>query len=82
MPPLRRGITYWPLREIVRTLPDLRGLVGDDDAEIVCGAVGLGDASAPAEESFRALRKLVEAIAQDAPLVLTFEDVHWGEPAF
>jgi class 3 adenylate cyclase len=68
--PYGDGITFWPLREIVRTLPDLRGLVGD------------GDASAPAEESFRALRKLVEAIAQDAPLVLTFEDVHWGEPAF
>ena len=80
--PYGDGITFWPLREIVRTLPDLRGLVGDDDAEIVCGAVGLGDASTPAEESFRALRKLIEAIAQDAPLVLTFEDVHWGEPAF
>jgi tetratricopeptide (TPR) repeat protein len=32
------------------------------------------------EETFLAFRKLFEALAQERPLVLVLEDVHWGEP--
>ena len=29
---------------------------------------------------FWAVRSLVEALARETPLVVVFEDVHWGEP--
>src|SRR5215218_6539928 len=80
--PYGDGTTFWPLRDIVRKLPDLEAIVGVKDAQVVSGAVGLSDATAEADETFRALRKLVEAVADDAPLVLIFEDVHWGQSGF
>jgi tetratricopeptide (TPR) repeat protein len=36
--------------------------------------------AAAGEETFWAVRKLVEALARERPLVLVFEDVHWAEP--
>ena len=43
-------------------------------------AIGAGTGGAVKEEIFWAVRKLVEALARETPLVLVFEDVHWGEP--
>jgi class 3 adenylate cyclase/tetratricopeptide (TPR) repeat protein len=80
--PYGDGTTFWPLRDIVRKLPDLEAIVGIADAQVVSGAVGLGDATAGADDTFRALRKLVEAVAHDEPLVLIIEDVHWGQASF
>ena len=51
-------------------------------AERVAEAIGLADESVPAEESFWALRRLFEAVARTHPLVLVFDDLHWGEPMF
>jgi class 3 adenylate cyclase/tetratricopeptide (TPR) repeat protein len=34
------------------------------------------------EETFWAVRKLLEALARDAPVVVVFDDIHWGEPTF
>ena len=81
--PYGDGITFWPLREIIRKLPDVEALVGPVDAAVIAAAVGLDDdASGATEDTFGALRRLVEAIAREQPLVLVFEDVHWGEPTF
>jgi class 3 adenylate cyclase/tetratricopeptide (TPR) repeat protein len=80
--PYGDGITFWPLRDIVRTLPDLEEIIGAEDAQVVAGAVGFGEATAGADDTFRALRKLVEAVAHDEPAVLMFEDVHWGQASF
>jgi tetratricopeptide (TPR) repeat protein len=44
------------------------------------GLVGLSDETAPAEETFWAVRKLFEAAAAARPLIVGFEDVHWAEP--
>ena len=82
------GITYWPVREIVAQATggrNVRELLGDDPdtdaiAERLDSAVGTGTSGAVGEEVFWAVRKLTEALAQDRPLVLVFEDVHWGEP--
>ena len=41
--------------------------------------------SAPAastEETFWAVRRVLEALAQERPLVLVLDDVHWGQPTF
>ena len=85
------AITYHPLIEIVRQLagedPDegitkLMGAGGDSElvARRMRGLVGLSDETAPAEETFWAVRKLFEAAAAERPLIVVFEDVHWAEP--
>jgi class 3 adenylate cyclase/tetratricopeptide (TPR) repeat protein len=82
------GITYWPLREIVPQatgVRPVRALLGDDpDAQAIAerleSAVGSGTTGAVGEEVFWAVRKLAEALARERPLVLVFEDIHWGEP--
>src|SRR4051794_11950997 len=53
-------------------------LVADRVAELI-GAAG---APVAAEEAFWAVRKLLEALAAPRPLVVVFDDVHWGEPTF
>jgi predicted ATPase/DNA-binding SARP family transcriptional activator/class 3 adenylate cyclase len=52
-------------------------------AERVAAVLGVGDpvACAP-EETFWAVRKLLEALASHRPLIVVFDDVHWAEPTF
>ena len=38
--------------------------------------------SAPTEEIFPAVRKLLESLAQQQPLLVLIEDLHWAEAAF
>jgi class 3 adenylate cyclase/predicted ATPase len=84
------GITYRPLADIVRGLgggPPREGirkvLEGAEHAELVSerilGALGLGEPSGR-EETFWAVRRLLETAARELPLVAVFEDVHWAEP--
>jgi class 3 adenylate cyclase/tetratricopeptide (TPR) repeat protein len=73
------GITYWPLAEIVSELrrrPETAALV----AERVAAAVGLADVPSSTEETFYAVRKLLETLAESRPLVVVLDDVHWAEP--
>ena len=67
--PYGEGITFWPLVEI---LQQVRGTLADE---------GLLDAAAP-EQIFRDVRKLLESLARERPLVLMLEDIHWAEPTF
>lgn len=63
------GTTLWPLAEMIGEFaPEAEGELG----------IGLGEVDT--EETFRAVRKLFEALARTRPLVLVFEDVHWAEP--
>jgi class 3 adenylate cyclase/tetratricopeptide (TPR) repeat protein len=74
------GITYWPVVEILKqleTLPEdeavrrpLAALLGEEDAR-----------TSPPETAW-AVRKTLEAAALDGPLVVVFDDMHWGEPTF
>jgi class 3 adenylate cyclase/tetratricopeptide (TPR) repeat protein len=61
------GITFWPLEEIVRNLPERPAGVPDPER---AGTI---------EETFFAYRKLFEALAQERPLTLVLEDIHWAE---
>ena len=83
------GITYWPVVEAVLPLlgPDREATVAqlelDEEATSILRALlGEIDASFSPEEAARAVRKLFEAQAARRPLVVVFEDVHWGEPTF
>ncbi len=72
------GITYWPVVEVVL---QLRG----DEREVAAPiAALLGEAASPSspEETAWAVRKLFEARAAETPLVIVFDDIHWGEATF
>ncbi len=61
-------------------------LEGVDDAEHVARrvgeVVGIVEQTSGAEETFLAIRTFVEALARRRPLVLVFDDIHWGESTF
>jgi class 3 adenylate cyclase/tetratricopeptide (TPR) repeat protein len=92
-----RGITFWPVLEMTKQaagiLEDdspevaterLRALVGGDE-EItarVASAVGLSGAPFSLDDLFWGVRKLIEHLAAERPVVVVVEDVHWAEASF
>ena len=89
------GITFWPLRELVRqaaggnvSLEGIRALLdGTPEAGVVAErlhrALGPGDQGrSDAAEIFWAARRFLEALARSQPLLAVFEDLHWAEPTF
>jgi class 3 adenylate cyclase/tetratricopeptide (TPR) repeat protein len=87
--PYGEGITYWPVVSMVRQLldPD-RGcaaaaeLMAEDATVAAAVKVVLGEqvaVTSPAEIAW-AVRKLFEASAGRAPLVVVVDDLQWGEP--
>jgi predicted ATPase/class 3 adenylate cyclase len=61
-------------------------VTGDAEAELIterlAAATGLSDRQAANEEIFWAVRKLLERIAQQRPVVVAFDDLQWAEPTF
>jgi len=57
---------------------------GTDDADLiqdrVAAAIGLDEGGSELRETFWAVRRVLEAVAGDRPLVLLVEDIHWAEP--
>jgi class 3 adenylate cyclase len=90
--PYGEGITYWPLAEIVHQVAShdpaaIAELVGGDEdagliADRIAGAVGHAEAEGRSEEIAWAVRKLLEALARERPVVVVLDDVHWAEPTF
>src|SRR5215472_11405148 len=89
------GITFWPLREVVRQAgggddsPErIKALLADEPdaagvAEQLHRALGPGNQGrAAAAEIFWAARRFLEACARHQPLLVVFEDLHWAEPTF
>jgi class 3 adenylate cyclase/DNA-binding SARP family transcriptional activator len=64
-PPYGEGVTFLPLRELLRH-------AGREEREL----------GATSHEIFANARAVVEELAQEAPVVAVFEDVHWAEPTF
>ena len=81
------GITFLPLADALDDLTsqigDLREVLGSEpDAEMVTDtarALASGTSSA-VDGAFPSVRRLFEAAARDAPLVVVVEDIHWAEP--
>jgi class 3 adenylate cyclase/tetratricopeptide (TPR) repeat protein len=91
--PYGEGITYWPLRDLVReaagelTLERIEDLLaGEEDAgrvaTRVAGAVGIGEGAGAAEETMWAVRRLLEHLARKRPLIVGFDDLQWAESKF
>ncbi len=83
------GTTYRALADIVRGLGGddprrriERLMCGDEPAVAgILGAIGLSDAPVHAEETAWALRRVLERLARERPLVVAVEDIHWAQPA-
>jgi class 3 adenylate cyclase/tetratricopeptide (TPR) repeat protein len=91
--PYGKGITYWPLRDLVRraagevSREGIEGLLeGDPDAGKVAGriagAIGIAGSKSAPEETMWAVRRLLEHLARAEPLVIAFDDLQWAEPTF
>jgi class 3 adenylate cyclase/tetratricopeptide (TPR) repeat protein len=62
------GITFWPLQEILRGLPERPPETPDPEQ------------AQSTEEIFWAYRKLFQELSRERPLLLVLEDIHWAEP--
>jgi hypothetical protein len=65
------------IRAVVPDGPEA-ALLADGLAELL----GLSEGRVGMEETFWAVRRLIEHAAAATPLVLVLDDVHWAEPAF
>ncbi len=91
-PPYGEGITYLPLIEILEEaggadLASLRALAADDESlDLVVAGVasvlGLSDSELRTEEVFWAVRRLLEILARERPVIVAIDDIHWAEPTF
>jgi len=67
--------------------PKILGLLeSTEDASLVgerlAALLGLSGVTPGIQETFWAVRKLFEELAGKRPLVVVFDDIHWGEPTF
>lgn len=91
------GITFWPLMGAVRQAAGivedddvalarqrLSAVVNgrEDVAARIASAIGLSQESFPVQDIFWAARELFRSLAEERPLLVVFEDVHWAEPTF
>jgi class 3 adenylate cyclase/tetratricopeptide (TPR) repeat protein len=75
--PYGEGITYWPVIEVVKQV----AVVPSDPAAAaaVRSLLGESDQGASADQIAWAVRKLLE---EQAPMIVVFDDIQWGEETF
>ena len=83
------GITYWPVVEVLKQLlgTDVDGaltVLGVDASTSWAIHAVLGEEGrvASVDEIAWATREVLEAAAEEKPLVVVLDDIHWGEDAF
>jgi class 3 adenylate cyclase/tetratricopeptide (TPR) repeat protein len=74
------GITYWPVVEVVKQVNERPSDAAA--AATIRSLLGETERSTSAEEIAWAFRKLLEEAARRRPLVVVFDDIHWGEETF
>jgi class 3 adenylate cyclase/tetratricopeptide (TPR) repeat protein len=79
------GITGTDSRSVARSKIDVT-LSGTDEADLIADRVaavsGFGESSAGMQETFWAIRRFLESMQKEGPLVVVFDDIHWAEPTF
>ena len=84
---IRQAASITPILPASEAHERLGRLVGgESEAELVverlAAATGLSEGEPTNEEIFWAVRKLLETIAREQPVVAVFDDVQWAEPTF
>ncbi|HYA08651.1 MAG TPA: adenylate/guanylate cyclase domain-containing protein, partial [Gaiellaceae bacterium] len=81
------GITFWPLLELLQRAGGdeaVAATVSDEpDKELILARLAALTGATPVaspEETFWAVRRLLEALGRERPLVVRIEDIHWAEP--
>jgi hypothetical protein len=79
------GITYWPVAEVVSQVGDVNAVLAAERdgalaASRIAAAVGPAEAAASSEEIAWGVRKLLEVLARERPLIVVMDDIHWAEP--
>jgi predicted ATPase len=82
--PYGDGLTWWPLSEALRESGLLAqiGPAADDAARLVARLLEPNGPAVAPEEAFWAVRRVLESLARERPLVLVLDDLHWAEPTF
>src|SRR5215831_4170615 len=75
--PYGEGIAYWPVVEVAKQLAVLPS--DPVAATALRSLLGESDLVTSGDEIAWAFRKLLE---EQAPLVVVFDDIHWGDPTF
>jgi class 3 adenylate cyclase len=78
--PYGEGITYWPVVEVLKQLDALPSEEGA--AAAIRSLLGETEAATSADEIAWAFRKTLERAVTERPLVVVFDDIHWGEETF
>jgi class 3 adenylate cyclase/tetratricopeptide (TPR) repeat protein len=92
------GTTFWPVADVLREAAGIGDRDSPEEAAARLAAIapaGAGpvhdalaallsvDAATPGlQETFWAVRKLLEQLAARGPLIVVFDDIHWGQPTF
>ncbi len=93
--PATEGATFLPVAEVLRDAAGIEegdavreklaaAIPGEEDPRVLDAAAAVLGEGAPvaAEETFWAVRRFLEALARERPLVVVLDDIHWGEPTF
>ena len=79
------GITTEDSREVARAKIQ-RAVIGSDQegliAERVAAIVGFAESPGGMQETFWAIRRFLECLQAERPLVVVFDDIQWAEPTF
>jgi tetratricopeptide (TPR) repeat protein len=89
--PYGEGATYVPLAEALRQAVPKRVratvaslLAGDEHANVIAQRIaeltGEAEGAGSTGELFWAVRRFLESLASERPVLLVLEDVHWAEP--
>jgi class 3 adenylate cyclase/tetratricopeptide (TPR) repeat protein len=84
---VKRAAGLGPALSTAESRRRLASIVADDaEAEVIVDTLGalLGLWRGPSatDEIFWAVRRMLQAVARTRPVVVLFDDVHWGEPTF
>ncbi len=93
--PYGDSITFWPVRSMVAEAAGINdddtpqvaqakllAMLGHVDAAARLSTVaGLADTPFPTDELHWAVKKFFQTLAEQGPLVLVVDDLHWAEPA-
>jgi class 3 adenylate cyclase/tetratricopeptide (TPR) repeat protein len=94
--PYGDGITFWPIVEMVRQAAEIGEADSPDvarakidvlvrDREVtdrVASAIGLEGTTFQVAELFWGIRRFLEIMAAERPVVVLFDDIHWAEATF